>query len=40
MATVTLDKNEYKSILNTLKDYKELLDTYDAINIATKEKET
>ncbi len=40
MATVTLDKKEYNSILDTLKYYKEILDTYDAISIAEKEKKS
>jgi hypothetical protein len=38
MTTITIDKNEYTLLQETLKYYKELLDTYDAIKIANDEK--
>jgi len=36
---VTVDKEEYDSLVQTNTYYKELLDTYDAIKIAQKEKQ-
>jgi len=40
MTSITIDKQEYESLLETNTRYKELLDTYDAINIAEQEKKS
>ncbi|EKD44136.1 MAG: hypothetical protein ACD_71C00227G0001 [uncultured bacterium (gcode 4)] len=40
MASVTIEKEEYTSLLDTLKNYREIIDTYDALMCAAKEKKS
>lgn len=37
-AQITIDKEEYTSLIETNKYYEELLDTFDALKIAQEEK--
>ena len=39
-AQVTIDREEYTSLIETNKYYEELLDTFDAIKIAEEEKKS
>ena len=36
--TVVLDREEYDSMIETLKSYREIIDTYEAVKIAETEK--
>jgi hypothetical protein len=40
MTTITLEKDEYDTLIETNNYYKEIIDTYDALKTSIKEKES
>lgn len=40
MSKITIEKEEYNSLIETNNYYKEIIDTYEALKVALEEKET